>query len=70
MGDNLPLIVMQNLLFIGSYGIDTNVIHPLMLFEHRCCVNCLNMNVICIFVLFRHGCCMFIHVVYTRKSCT
>jgi hypothetical protein len=27
MGHDLAIIVMQNLLFIGSYGIDTNVIH-------------------------------------------
>jgi hypothetical protein len=34
MGHNLVIIVMQNLLSIGLYGIDTNVIHLLVLFEH------------------------------------
>ncbi len=70
MGLDLAIIVVQNLLFIGSYGINTNVMNLLILFEHQCCAHCLNMNVICIFVLFKHGCCMSIHVVYTRKSCT
>jgi hypothetical protein len=27
MGQNLVIIVVQNLFFISSYGIDTNVIH-------------------------------------------
>ncbi len=34
MGHNLAIIVVQNFLFIGLYGIDTNVIHLLILFEH------------------------------------
>jgi hypothetical protein len=34
MGHDLAIIVMQNLLFIGSYGIDMNVIHLIVLFEH------------------------------------
>jgi hypothetical protein len=70
MGHDLAIIIVWNLLFIGSYVIDMNIIHLLMLFEHECCANCLNTNVICIFILFRHGCCMSIHVVYAQKSCT
>jgi hypothetical protein len=69
MGHNLTIIIVQNLPFIGSYGIDIDVIHLLVLFEHQCRVHCLNMNVICLFVLIRHGCCMFIRVVYTQKLC-
>jgi hypothetical protein len=62
MVHKLAIIVVQNLLFIGSYEINTNVIHLLVLFEHRCHVN---MNIICLFVLFKHKCCMSIYVVYT-----
>ncbi len=69
MGHELVIIIMQNFLFIGLYGIDTDVIHLLVLFEHQCHVYCLDMNVICIFVLFEHKCCVFICIVYTRKSC-
>ncbi len=65
MGHDLAIIVVQNLFFIGSYGIHMDVIHLLVLFEYRCHVHCLNMNVICLFVLFRHDCCMFIRVAYT-----
>jgi hypothetical protein len=39
MGHDLAIIVVQNLLFIGSYGINTNVIHLLY---------CLNINVMSI----------------------
>jgi hypothetical protein len=60
---------VQNLLFISSYGIDMNVIHLFVLFEHWCCAHFFDMNVICLFVLFTHWCCMFIPVIYTRKSC-
>jgi hypothetical protein len=70
MSHNLAIIVMRNLFFIGSFGIDMDVIHLLVLFGHQCHAHCLDMNVICLFVLFTHGCCMFIHVVYTRKLCT
>jgi hypothetical protein len=70
MGHNFTIIVVQKFLFIGSYEVDTNVIHLLVLFEHWCCVHCLNMNVICMFVLFKHECCVSIHIVYIRKSCT
>jgi hypothetical protein len=52
MGHNLAIIVVQNLLFISSYGINTDVIHLLVLFEHQCHVHCLDMNVVCLFVLF------------------
>ncbi len=69
MGHNLAIIVMWNLFFIGSYGIDTNVINLLVLFEHWCHVHYLNTNVICLFVLFIHECYVFICVVYTWKSC-
>jgi hypothetical protein len=70
MGHNLPIIVVWNLLFIGSYGINMDVIHLLTLYEHQCLAHCLNINVMCLFVLFRHRCCMSIHVVYTWKLCT
>ncbi len=70
MGHDLAIIVVRNLIFIGLYGIDTDVIHLLVLFEHRCCAHCLNTNVICLFLLFKHGCYMSIHVIYTQKSCT
>jgi len=70
MGHDLAIIVVWNFLFIGSYGIDTDVIHLLVLFEHQCCVHCLNMNVICLFILFRHECCVSIYIVYRWKSCT
>jgi hypothetical protein len=70
MGHDLAIIVVRNLFFISLFGIDMDVIHLLVLFEHRCCVHCLNMNVICLFVLFRHECCVSIRIVYTQKSCT
>jgi hypothetical protein len=69
MGHNWAIIIVWNLFFKGLCGLDIDVIH-LFVFEHWCCVHCLDTNVICMFVLFRHGCCMFIHVVYTQKSCT
>jgi hypothetical protein len=70
MGHDLAVIVMQNLLFIGSYGINTDVIHLFVLLEFWCRVHYLNTNVICLFVLFKHECYMSICVVYTQKSCT
>jgi hypothetical protein len=70
MGHDLVIIVMWNVFSIGSYGIDKDVIHLLVLFEHWCRAHYLNMNVICLFILFIHRCCMFIHVIYTWKSCT
>jgi len=39
MGHNLAIIVMWNLLFIGSYGIDTNLICLFLFFKHRCCLS-------------------------------
>jgi hypothetical protein len=45
MGHNLAIIVMQTLLFIGLYGINTNFIHLFVLLEHQCCAHCLDMNV-------------------------
>jgi hypothetical protein len=60
MGHNLIIIVVQNLIFKGLYGIDTDVIHLFVLFEHF-----LNITIICLFVLFKHNCCMFICVIYT-----
>jgi len=65
MGHDLTIIVVQNLLFIGSYGIDTNVIHLFVLFEYQCHVHYLGTNVICLFVLFKHKYCMSICVGYT-----
>jgi hypothetical protein len=70
MGHYLAIIVVWNLLFISSYGIDTNVIHVPVLFEHRCCVHHSKTNVICMFVLFRHKRCVSIRIIYTRKLCT
>ncbi len=70
VGHNLAIILIWNLLSIGLYKINTNVIHLFVLFEHWCCVHCLNTNVMCLFVLFEYICCMFIHVDYTWKSCT
>jgi len=58
------------LFFISLYGIDTNVIHLLVLFEHQCRAHCWDTNVICLFILFKHECYMSIYVVYTWKSCT
>ncbi len=69
-GSQFGIIIMRNLFFIGSYGIDMNVIHLLELFEHQCCEHCFDTNVIYLFILFRHICYMSIHVVYTWKSCT
>jgi len=34
MGHDLVIIVMRNVFSIGSYGIDKDVIHLLVLFEH------------------------------------
>jgi hypothetical protein len=70
MSHNLAIIIMRNLFFISSYGINTNVIRLLVLFEHWYRAHYLNTNVICLFVSFKRRCCMFIHVVYTRKSYT
>jgi hypothetical protein len=64
MGHDLTIIVVLNLLFIGLYGIDMDVIHLLVMFEHQCCVHYLDTNVICLFVLFKHKCCVSIHIVY------
>jgi hypothetical protein len=70
MGHNFAIIVVRNFLFIGSYGIDMDVIHLLVLFEHQCCVHYLNTNVICLFILCKHECCVSIHIIYTQKLCT
>ncbi len=70
MGHNLRIIVVQNFLFIGSYEINTNVIHLLVLFEYQCHVHSLNTNVVFLFVLLKHRCYMSICVIYTRKPCT
>jgi hypothetical protein len=34
MGHDLTITIVQNLLFIGSYGKDMDVTHLLVLFEH------------------------------------
>jgi hypothetical protein len=60
---------MLSFIYLYYWNIDV-IIHLLVLLEHQCYVHCLNTNVIRLFLLFRHGCCMFIHVVYTWKSCT
>jgi len=63
MVHDLAIIVVGNLLFIGSYGINMDVIHLLVLFKHQYCVQFLdtnvirlmyhlNMNVVCLFMLF------------------
>jgi hypothetical protein len=70
MGHDLTIIILRNLFFISLYGINTNVNHLFVLFEHQLCAHCLNTNVKCLFILFRHECCMSIHIVYTWKSCT
>jgi len=68
MGHNLTIIVMQNLIFIGSYEIDMDVIHLLVCLniDSMCivyaqmsyaCSYCLNTNVACLFVLFTHESC-------------
>jgi hypothetical protein len=70
MDHNFAIIVVWNIFFIGLYGINTNVIPLLVLFEHWYHAHYLDINVICIFVLFRHECYMSTHVVYTQKSGT
>ncbi len=61
IGHNLTIIVIQNLFLIGSYEINTNVIHLFVLFEHQCCAHCLNMNVIYLFILFKYKVvCLFV----------
>jgi hypothetical protein len=67
---NLAIIVIQNLLFIGSYRKDMNVIHLFVLFEHRCCVHYFDTNVTYLFILFKDECFMSICIVYTQKLCT
>jgi hypothetical protein len=69
MGHELTIIVTWNLFLTCSYGTNINVIHLLVLFEHWYCAHCLYTNVICLFVLFKHKYCIYIHVVYTWKSC-
>jgi hypothetical protein len=64
MGHNLTTIIIQNLFFLSSYEIDTNVIHLFVLIEYQCHVHYLNL-----LVLFIHTCCMSIRIVYTRNSC-
>ncbi len=56
---------MQNLLFVGSYGINMNVIHLFVLFEHQFHAHYLDTDVIYLFVLLKHECCMSIFFVYT-----
>jgi hypothetical protein len=70
MGHDLTIIVVRNLLFIGLYGKDMDVIQLYVLFEHQCRVHRLDTNVIWMFVLFGHECCVFICIVYTWKLCT
>jgi hypothetical protein len=59
---------MRNLFFIGLDGIEIDVIHLFILFEHQYHVHYLDTNVICLFILFRHRCCMSIHEVMHTTS--
>jgi hypothetical protein len=52
MGHNLAIIFVQNLLFIGSYGIDTKS-------HSSTCIVCTLM--LC--ALFRHECHIFVRIV-------
>jgi hypothetical protein len=52
MGYNLAIIIMRNLLFIGSYGIDMDVNQLVVLFEHQC---------LC--ALLGHKCHMFVRII-------
>jgi hypothetical protein len=65
-----PIIywIMQNLFFIGLYGIDTDLIHLFVLFEHQCHAHCLNTYDICLFILFRHKCYMFIYLCFLHMK--
>jgi hypothetical protein len=54
MGHNLAIIIVRNLLFISSYGINIDVMHLFIMFEHQYHMHCLDMNVVCLFVLFTH----------------
>jgi hypothetical protein len=67
---DLAIIVVQNLLFIGLYGMDTDAIHLLVMFEHWCRVHCLDTKVICLFILFKHENYVSLHIVYIWKLCT
>jgi hypothetical protein len=44
-----------------------DVIHLLILFEHRCHVHCLDMNVICLFI-FLHTDVACLFVLFTHKN--
>jgi hypothetical protein len=70
MGHDLAIIIMQNLFFIGLYGIDMDFIHLFVLFEHRFRAHCLDTNDICLFILFKYKCYMIFYVFYTQRSCT
>jgi hypothetical protein len=39
MGHDLTIIIVRNPFFISSYGIDIDVIHLCVLFEHWCCAH-------------------------------
>jgi len=67
MGHDLAIIIMQIYFLISLYGINTNVIHLFVLFEHQCRVHCLDTNVICMFVLFRYICCC-LFMLFTHES--
>jgi hypothetical protein len=63
----MAIIVVQNLFLIGLCGVDTNVIHLFVLFEHQCCAYCLNTNVIRILILNMDVVCLF--MLFTHRSC-
>jgi hypothetical protein len=70
MGHDLTIIFMQNLVFIGSYGIDLNIVHIFVFFEHRCHSHCLTPNSvpICIvytWMLYVYSCHLHMKVVHT-----
>jgi hypothetical protein len=67
-GHDLTIIVVRNLLFIGSYGIDPNVTHLLVSFAHQYCAHCFDMNVICIsYCLNADVVCLY--VLFTHENC-
>jgi hypothetical protein len=63
LGNNLRILIAQNLFFIGSYCLNVNVVHLFTLSKHKCNGHYLNMNVICLFILYRHRCYMSICIV-------
>jgi hypothetical protein len=63
LGNNLRILIVQNLFFIDSYCLKMNVVHLFILSKHKCNGHYLNMNVICLFILYKHRCYMSICIV-------